>query len=165
MNILTSLNLGCGQDEWGDVRVDFDFATQTGIYSKLNVRADAHALPFREKSFATCRCWHVLEHVQNPIQVLNEIRRVSLSADVRFPVDEGYKMLMMIGILNLDWLIFKTAYLTFRRRIHKWIIKPFGQFTVSDRYFAYPTWTTKGRKSRYLRRFLRKFYYEWKVDL
>ena len=165
MNTLTSLNLGCGPDEWGDVRVDVDFATQIGERSKLNVRADAHVLPFRDKAFGNCRCWHVLEHVRNPIQVLNEIRRVSLSADVRFPVDEGYKMLMMIGILNLEWAAFKGAYLTFRRRAHRWVIKPFGKFAVSDRYYKYPTWAIKGRKSRFLRRLFRKYYFEWKVDL
>ncbi|HZY94826.1 MAG TPA: methyltransferase domain-containing protein [Candidatus Bathyarchaeia archaeon] len=165
MNNLTSLNLGCGPDDWGDVRVDVDFATQIGTPSKLNVRADAHALPFRDKTFGTCRCWHVLEHVKNPIDVLNEIRRVSLSADVRFPVDEGYKMLMMIGILNLEWITFKMAYLTFRRRVHKWIIKPFGRFSLSDRYIMYPSWTIKGRKSRVLRRLLRRYYFEWKVEV
>jgi hypothetical protein len=72
-----------------------------GLSSKLNVRADAHALPFRDKAFARCRCWHVLERVQDPPRVLSEIRRVSSSADVRFPVDEGYKMQMLIGVLKL----------------------------------------------------------------
>lgn len=163
--MLASLNLGCGQDDWGDIRVDFDFATQTGLSSKLNVRADAHALPFRDKAFASCRCWHVLEHVQNPVQVLNEIRRVSSTADVRFPVDEGYKMQMLIGLVSLEWATFKNAYLTFRRRVHRWIIRPFGTFCLSDRYLVYPTWAIKGRKSRFLRALVRRYYFEWKVEL
>ncbi len=162
---MTSLNLGCGNDEWGDIRVDLDFATQTGIYSKLNVRADAHALPFRDKAFAACRCWHVLEHVRNPIQALHEIRRVSLSADVRFPVDEGYKKHILISAINLEWPAFKNAYLTFRRRIHRWVIKPFGKFSLSERCLLYPIWAIKGRKSRFLHVLLRKYYFEWKVEL
>lgn len=163
--MLALLNLGCGQDDWGDIRVDLDFATQTGVPSNLNLRADAHALPFRDKAFARCRCWHVLEHAQNPVQVLNEIRRVSSSADVRFPVDEGYKMQMLIGIVSLEWQIFKTAYLTFRRRAHKWIIKPFGPYRLSERYLVYPSWAIKGRKSRFLRGLVRRYYFEWKVEL
>ena len=162
---MLSLNLGCGSDKWGDVRVDLDFSTQIGDWSKLNLRADAHALPFRDKAFVVCRCWHVLEHLQDPVRVLSEIRRVSLSADVRFPVDEGYKMRMLIGVLNLDWPTFSDAYLTFRRRIHRWIIKPFGKFSLSERYLMYPAWAFKGRKSRFLRLLVRKYYFEWKVEM
>ena len=162
---MTSLNVGCGPEEWGDVRVDIDFATQTGRASKLNVRADAQALPFRDKAFTNCRCWHVLEHVENPRLALNEIRRVSLSADLRFPVDEGYKIHMLASAVSFDWAEFKNAYLTFRRRAHKWIIKPFGMFCLSDRYLVYPTWAIKGRKSRFLRRLSRRYYFEWKVEV
>jgi ubiquinone/menaquinone biosynthesis C-methylase UbiE len=162
--VLTSLNLGCGQEDWGDIRVDFDSATQTGLSSKLNVRADAHALPFRDKAFARSRCWHVPEHVQNPTHVLDQIRRVSLSTDVRSPVDEGYKMQMLIGLVSLEWAIFKNGYLTFRRRAQRWIIKPFGTYCVSDRYSVYPTLAVKGRKSRFLRGLVRKYYFEWKVE-
>ena len=165
MSDTISLNLGCGPDNWGDVRVDLDFSTQIGDPSRLNVRADAHALPFRDKAFAVCRCWHVLEHLEDPVKVVDEIRRVCVSADLRFPVDEGYKMRMLIGVLNLEWPTFRDAYLTFRRRVHRWIIKPFGKFSVSDRCLMYPIWAIKGRKSRFLRPLVHKYYFEWKVEM
>ncbi len=159
--MLASLNLGCGPDDWGDIRVDFDFATQTGVPSKLNLRADAHALPFRDKAFASCRCWHVLEHVDDPKQVVREIRRVSRSADIRCPVDEGYWMQIMIGMINLQWPVFINAYRTARHRYHRWIIRPPKGSYVSDRYIVYPRMFVSGRKARLLRRFARRYYYEW----
>ena len=39
-------------------------------------RADAHALPFADGSFDLVYCRYLLEHVQNPLQVLQELRRV-----------------------------------------------------------------------------------------
>lgn len=40
------------------------------------IQADAHKLPFPEKSFDLIICTEVLEHVVNPKQVLKEIKRV-----------------------------------------------------------------------------------------
>jgi SAM-dependent methyltransferase len=88
---MTTLNLGCANDPWGDVRVDTAFRTQTGAPSYPNVIADAHNLPFRDGSFEFARCWHVLEHLKNPHQALREIVRVSRHADIRFPYDDGFK--------------------------------------------------------------------------
>jgi SAM-dependent methyltransferase len=40
------------------------------------VQADAHALPFAGDSFHTIYCRYLLEHVSDPVRVLNEMRRV-----------------------------------------------------------------------------------------
>jgi len=158
-----SLNLGCGEDDWGDIRIDVDFRTQTGLKSKLNIRADAHHLPFRDHAFADARCWHVLEHARNPRTVMEELRRTCKRVSVRFPVDEGYKMQMLIGLTNLEPARFIHAYRTFRRRAHLWIIRPFGNARISDRFIEYPVW--HGRKGPIARRLFRprRYYFEWEV--
>src|SRR5260370_4209136 len=61
---LRTLNVGCGPDDWGDVRVDVDFKTQTGATSKLNLRADAHHLPFLKGLSPLVLCWHLLVHIE-----------------------------------------------------------------------------------------------------
>jgi len=180
-----TLNVGCGQDVWGEVRVDVDYETQTHIESKLNVRADAHHLPFRDRAFSFGRCWHVLEHLDNPAQVLLELWRTCERFDVRFPVDEGYYMQMVIGFLNLDFQLFLGAFRTLRGRFHLWRIGPsfverslkaqtkysLSSSTVSDRFIGYPSprILLSGRKSRLFRRFFKtpigKYYYEWKVEV
>ena len=130
----------------------------------LNLRADAHHLPFRDCAFAFCRCWHVLEHVKNPSSVLREIQRTSESASVRFPVDEGYYKQMVIGLLNLDKNMFLHSFRTMRRRAHKWIIKPFGNAKVSDRYIEYPK--PHGRKGNLAGgRPKFRYYFEYEVTL
>ena len=39
-------------------------------------QADAHALPFEERSFDRVRCERVLQHVEDPAEVVAEIFRV-----------------------------------------------------------------------------------------
>lgn len=121
---LRTLNVGCGPDDWGDVRVDVVFKTQLGATSKFNVRADAHRLPFRNGVFSLGRCWYVLEHVENPAEALLELRRTGKSFDVRFPIDEGYYKQMIIGALSLDVGMFLGAYRAMKGRFHRWRISP-----------------------------------------
>jgi len=190
---LNTLNVGCGPDEWGDVRVDVNLKTQTGAISRLNVRADAHHLPFRSRAFSFGRCWHVLEHVENPVEALLELRRTCESFDVRFPVDEGYYKLMIIGMLSFDVGMFLGAYRTMKGRFHLWRISPsfvenslrdgkskspLTNAMISDRFIQCPhsSGLLSGRKSRlfrpvlhtlgpHLKRAAMKYYYEWKVEV
>jgi hypothetical protein len=175
-----TLNVGCGQDDWGEVRVDVSYATQTGIKSRLNVRADARFLPFRDASFSFSRCWHVIEHIDYPQLVLLELRRTSEKFDVRFPVDEGYYMQLLIGVLNQRYDAFINAYRTLKRRAHLWIVSPDfvgkvlgnqAQATISDRYLEYPVprLLMYGRKGRFFRSLLkplqRRYYFERRVEV
>ncbi|MBO0888227.1 methyltransferase domain-containing protein [Candidatus Bathyarchaeota archaeon] len=157
------LNLGCGSDPWGDVRVDLGYRTQTGVKTRLNLRADAHYLPFRDSSFKQVRCWHMLEHVRNPEAVLQEIRRVSLHASLRFPLGDGYKREVVRGICNLSLTQCLHAARTRTRRAHLWIIRPRGQAQVG-RYEIF-CFFKGGRKGRFLRRLkLPTIAVEWRVD-
>lgn len=52
-------------------------AYASGKYRDIEfVQADAHRLPFPEESFDAIVCTEVLEHVENPETVLEEIKRV-----------------------------------------------------------------------------------------
>lgn len=66
------LNLGCGHDKRGEIRMDYK-ASKTAI----NVIGDAHHLPFRDKSISKTLCNCVLEHVLSPFKVLREMKRVT----------------------------------------------------------------------------------------
>jgi ubiquinone/menaquinone biosynthesis C-methylase UbiE len=62
------------------VGVDFSLAAlkkAKKLHAKFLVHADAHSLPFQNKSFELCICTGSLEHFENPAKVLSEIKRVS----------------------------------------------------------------------------------------
>ncbi len=68
----TTLNIGCGSDTWGDIRIDIN----PNAIGATRI-ADAHDLSFlHNESIAEIRCQEVLEHVENPSQVLREMKRV-----------------------------------------------------------------------------------------
>ncbi|MBA7491321.1 hypothetical protein ES702_01866 [subsurface metagenome] len=68
-----SLNLGCGDDERGDIRIDLKPPKKA-----LNILADAHFLPIRDKAIGRTLCKSVLEHVEIPIKVLLEMKRITV---------------------------------------------------------------------------------------
>ena len=66
------LNLGCGNDSRGDIRIDIN-PDRTG----LNLIADAHCIPLRDKIVDSIFCKSVLEHLISPSKGLSEMQRVS----------------------------------------------------------------------------------------
>jgi len=67
-----NLNLGCGNDKRGDIRIDI-----TPKKSGVNLVADAHHLPLRNKVINATLCKSVLEHVESPLKVILEMKRVT----------------------------------------------------------------------------------------
>jgi ubiquinone/menaquinone biosynthesis C-methylase UbiE len=65
-----SLNLGCGDDIYGDIRLDL-FPTKAA-----NIVGDSQRLPFRDLVFTEIYERNVFEHLPNPAQHLTEVRRV-----------------------------------------------------------------------------------------
>ena len=121
--------LVAAQTNGGMFALDVDFRTQTGVKSQLNIRADAHYLHFIDKAFNHVRCWHVLEHIAFPSLAINEIRRVGDSANIRFPVDDGFKRELFRNLLALSsyrqWRVaLQGIHLAIRTRelgAHLWI--------------------------------------------
>lgn len=70
MNIL---DVGCGSHPRGDVNVDV-----LGTLSNVSnfVCADSQHLPFRNKMFERAVSFHAIEHVDNPMLMIEEMKRV-----------------------------------------------------------------------------------------
>ncbi len=66
------LNLGCGADMRGEIRIDIN-PDRVG----LNLIGDAHYLPIRDRVINDVFCKSVLEHLKNPFKGLSEMKRVS----------------------------------------------------------------------------------------
>jgi len=54
------LNVGCGWDAWGDIRVDIT-NNYLGKRTNLKMVADANYLPFRDKVFQELRAYHIID--------------------------------------------------------------------------------------------------------
>lgn len=64
--------------------------TAAGVVADLR-KADAHALPFEERSFDRVRCERVLQHVENPAKVVAEIFRVLAPGGMALLIDANHE--------------------------------------------------------------------------
>lgn len=80
------LDVGCGGRAQGDVNLDVKTPKQKPINF---VKAHAYYLPFKKDSFTKTTCFHLLEHLEQPIKAVEEIRRVSKTFIVAVPF--GFK--------------------------------------------------------------------------
>ena len=135
---MQSLNVGCGSDLWGDVRVDSSCSFIT-MQFKPTVLADAEYLPFKDGSFETVKASHVLEHLNNPFKAINEVLRVARKkALLSFPTEWDVLPFFVV----LDFLSWKWAYRTRKNRLHLWIIRP----EAVTKYLANKGWESTCRK-------------------
>jgi len=82
------LNVGCGTDSWGDIRIDVSRDTLWAISkSSANLLADARYLPFQDKCFDELRAQEVFEHIPDWKKALHECCRVAKKMVITFPVD------------------------------------------------------------------------------
>jgi SAM-dependent methyltransferase len=77
------LDAGAGEGQYKSffahtryVGVDLAIGDQTWNYNKLDALCDLVRLPFAANSFDAVLCTQVLEHVQEPLQILQDITRV-----------------------------------------------------------------------------------------
>ena len=118
-----TLNVGCGADTWGDVRVDIGNYSETCGYggrTKANIIASAEQLPFQNCVFREARAHHVLEHIPNPQRALDELVRVSDIANVKVPVNNGYSMLIEFIALSQSLLIGPRSFPKILSEITRW---------------------------------------------
>ena len=117
------LNVGCGTDRWGEVRLDVN-KKYLGRRTSLHVLADAENLPFRDKSFTAVRARHVLEHLPHWKKAINEWCRVTRKwLEIEVPADVGYlksEIYLELFSLNLQG-IFRLPQ---RRKQHLWKFTP-----------------------------------------
>jgi len=79
-----TLDVGCGSSPIGDVNCDLMIPMADLKWDQIPscenfVRADVRFLPFRSRSFSVVHCSHLLEHLEDPDDVLQELKRVSSS--------------------------------------------------------------------------------------
>ena len=177
---MTSLNIGCGGDRWGDIGVDLS-RSPPEVSNHPNVVASALTLPIRSGVIQEIRCWHAIEHIQDWKGVLNEIVRVSekgTRVQLRFPIDDGFKRDFLINWSRFNLKHMRHSFRTRRDRLHVWIINPTvvaqelsaAGFLVrigrNTRKF-FPPWLALGRKARIFGRFYPHFPeidYEWELN-
>jgi len=148
------LNAGCGCDKWGDIRVDIE--KYSSLYDRpttVNIIASIEFLPFKDTVFKEIRCYHTLEHVDNPFKCLKELLRVGKKIDVKVPTHNFY-CIYLYGILvspfTLIWSIKSNSLMPLlghihnikgwhkRSNAHKWYIKLKDAKLIRWKYLPIP---------------------------
>jgi SAM-dependent methyltransferase len=79
-----TLDIGCGDKPYQNlfkqvtsyIGMDIEISGHNNTMKKADIYYDGLNFPFDEKCFDSAICFEVLEHVFNPIQFINEIKRV-----------------------------------------------------------------------------------------
>ena len=126
-----SLNVGCGSDHFGDLRLD-RVHHYLGKNTCANLIADACYLPFRNNSFDHIRAFDVIEHTDNWKTAVIELIRVSKGQiEIRFPQGDGFKQHALASLLSLR--VKELPLFALSRKLHKWQINPesFNRFLAA----------------------------------
>lgn len=102
----------------GDVRADVSKEFLSWRF-KPTVLADAHYLPFRDRSFDVVKASHVIEHLKNPWKALDEMIKVSSKEIIKFPTELDVKPWFLMSFSSL-----RMAISTRKRGLHLWLIEP-----------------------------------------
>jgi len=156
------LNIGCGRDRWGDIRLDVGFSYRGNGISP-NFIGDAQNLPFRNSVFSEVKASHIIEEIPFWRQALDEWMRVCNNLlIIKFPLDDGFKRMVISCCLNLDLNGIRDAIKCRKLKCHYWIINPKvisgilqeKGFKVTVRVNEHPLFMLYGRKGRLLRRII-----------
>lgn len=93
------LEIGSGDNPnpRADILVDkflFDNTERGGniVIDRPMVVADAHHLPFKDGAFDYAICSHILEHMDDPVQFVSELTRVSKAGYIQSPAEIAERM-------------------------------------------------------------------------
>jgi hypothetical protein len=153
------INIGCGNDSWGDIRIDIHRTRTT------NIVASAEDLPFRDDSFGETRMWHVLEHSKNPQLALSEALRVSKHVHAKFPYKYDRVPFVLATLLSFHTRGLGDPIHHFLSQIgieehpmrHRWLVQPFGTYRLNKICIFPPPLFLSGRKKRFFRHVPRIF--------
>lgn len=122
---IQSLNVGCGSDLWGDIRVDLAF-NFLSMRFRPTLLADAQYLPFKDGSFKVVRASHVLEHLKKPFMAVDELLRVATKEVVlRFPTELDVLPFVFSHVFPIpSFSVLKFSCDTRKKGLHLWIVNP-----------------------------------------
>lgn len=104
------LNLGCGGSHKGHMKINSNefINYDLNVNAKFkHVRGEAHKLPFHNKVFEHSICFHLLEHVDNPLVVLRELKRVTQkTVTIKVPNATFFKVYTEFKEHIYSWNIF-----------------------------------------------------------
>lgn len=161
-----TVNLGCGNDAWGDVRIDISPEGHPDILLDF----DRYPLPFPDKHFSECRLFHVLEHLNDPERLLREALRTSDVVHAKFPTKYNRVPGILAEITNMTlwrkrrgfwhmlWSIIEP-FLSDHPQKHKRTILPTGDYRLNR--LRIPAVFNYGRKARVLHKFTVEIPVEW----
>lgn len=110
------LDVGCGDRPRKEAnffvdRFPFDPKHRSGReieeFPENFVVADADNLPFRDKVFDYCYCYHALEHMESPEEALREMDRVARAGRIQTPY---WFYELVRRRFNHYWLVFKRGH-------------------------------------------------------
>lgn len=113
------LNVGAGEESWGDVRIDV--VRKYLPNATLNFLADARFLPFRSEVFDKVRVHEVLEHIDEWEKALNECCRVCVNEiSITFPIHADRMKLLWPNLFNPFTMRLTMKDIKRLRPQHKW---------------------------------------------
>jgi len=113
---VTVLDVGCGSLKRGSVGIDIQRT------ASVDVVADVHRLPLRDGSINGCIAYSVLEHVNNPLQVIREVNRVLQERgwfEIRVPRDSRLRLDTFLFCATLNVKLLKQQYSFLKTGAHQ----------------------------------------------
>jgi len=118
------LNVGCGPDKWGDVRLDVAYRYRDRKITP-NFIADAQNLPFQDLTFSEVKASNIIEEIPSWKKGLEEWTRVCKDKlIIVFPIGDGFKRPVIQGLCQFRFSVIKDAVKCRKQRCHYWIINP-----------------------------------------
>jgi SAM-dependent methyltransferase len=120
------LDLGCGLDKYpGAIGADMNPATAADVLCHI----DKGALPFREDAFDEVRAVHLIEHVADVIQTMEELHRITRPGGTIYIVTPHY-----------------TDFSSFRDPTHRWHLNSYSfLYFIPGGMHGRDMWYTKAR--------------------
>lgn len=124
------LNICCGKTDGRGTNADI---VKLKDVPKFVLIKDIYKLPFKENQFENVLCSHTIEHVDNPLKLYKELKRVGKNVVIVVP--PLWDILAHISVLHHKWI-----FLTFKKdhdHLPKHIPIPFAekiQKTFGQRY-------------------------------
>lgn len=118
------LNIGCGNDRWGDVRFDITTVYRNRKMKNIpNFIGDATKLPFKDKSFSIVKASHIIDEIDDWEKALCEWMRVCRHVLViKFPIPDAFKRYILHGIVTFCPAEVISAIECRRLGVDRWIM-------------------------------------------